>query len=41
MGGSIVWEAVDFYVEKFGVVDVEQFVDDLITIREVMRELHG
>lgn len=38
MGGDIQWVALPIFVEMFAVVDVDQFIRDLVTIRECMRE---
>ena len=41
MGGEIQWVALPIFVEMFGVDDVEQFIRDLVTIRENMRAVDG
>lgn len=37
MGGEIQWTALPIFVEMFAVEDVDQFIRDLVTIRECMR----
>jgi hypothetical protein len=34
MGGEIVWEALDYVVERFGVQDVDALVEQLVAIRD-------
>lgn len=33
MGGEIQWGALDYVLERFGVEDVEVFVEQLVAIR--------
>jgi hypothetical protein len=34
MGGEIDWAALDFICELFGVVDVDRFIVQLVTLRD-------
>lgn len=34
MGGTIAWEALPYFVERFGIVDVDAFIEHLVTIRQ-------
>jgi hypothetical protein len=37
------WDAIPYLVERFGVTDVDRFVDQLVTIRDhqIESERHG
>ena len=41
MGGELQWSALEVVVEMFGIDDVEQFIAELVAIREFQRRDDG